>query len=306
MNLQQLEYILSVNAHRHFGRAAEACHVTQPTLSMMIQKLEDELGVRIFDRSQHPVKPTDIGSMVINQSRNILKEVQNLKDLIINEQETMTGVLQVGIIPTLAPYLLPLFVKAFLEKYTEIHLNIKEIVTDKLIEKLLSREVDIGIFVPVIESASLHSSTLFYEEFYVYSSQFYTKEYILPKDIDPDRLWLLEEGHCFRSQTLNLCELQRMKDGRLKYEAGSLETLKNLVDYYDGITLLPELATFTLSLEQSNDLKRFKSPAPVREVCLFTHKDFLKKRMLKALKEEILLHIPDKVKNKDQFQLVDI
>lgn len=306
MNLQQLEYIIAVNEKRNFGKAAESCFVTQPTLSMMIRKLEEELNVKIFDRTQQPVRPTEIGELIIKQAKSILREVNQLKDLILQEKQSLSGSLHIGIIPTIAPYLVPLFLKSFLDKYPDIELSITELMTHKLIDKLVSREIDVGIFVPPAKTPLLVHQTLFYEEFYVYSSHFFEKEYLLPKDIDPEKLWLLQEGHCFRSQTINLCELQELSESRLKYEIGSLETLKNLVDHYNGITLLPELASFTLSAEQASRLKQFQSPPPVREVCLFTHRDFYRKTLLKKLKDEILLFLPERVKNKIQYQTVEI
>jgi LysR family transcriptional regulator, hydrogen peroxide-inducible genes activator len=297
MNLQQLEYILAVDTHKHFSAAANKCHVTQPTLSMMIQKLEDELDVKIFDRTKQPVQTTIIGQAVIEQARMILGEVANLKNTVAQQKGTLTGELRIGIIPTIAPYLLPLFLTGFLKKHSGLKLKISELTTDQIIEKLSTQVIDAGILATPLKIPSIKELPLFYEQFLVYASQnqkLMKKKYLLADDIDVNQLWLLEEGHCLRSQVVNLCELKRKESllQNLDYEAGSIETLKKMVDMNSGITILPELALRDLSKKQLKNIRYFKSPAPVREVSIVTYRYFVKSHLIDALKKEILSVIP--------------
>jgi len=292
MNLQQMEYIIAVEQHRHFGKAAAACFVTQPTLSMMIQKLEDELGIKVFDRSRQPVVPTPAGEIVIGQARVILQEVHIMKDLLRQQKQNLTGELRVGVIPTLAPYLIPRFVNNFLEKYPEVHLSISERITDQVVRDLKNNDLDVGILVGNLNDPSIRESPLFYEPLLVYSSHGFDKTYLLPEDIDPRELLLLEEGHCLRSQIMNLCELRHRWVSRLSYETGSLETLVRLVASGNGVTILPALAAEILADEQKERIFPFLAPAPVREVSLAIHRNFLKRDLIDALGEQIRAGVP--------------
>ena len=306
MNLAQLEYIVALDQHRHFANAAAACFVTQPTLSMMVQKLEDELATKIFDRSKKPLVPTETGVLLIEQARRVLQEAQVLKDIVVEQKGILEGELRLGIIPTLAPYLLPLFIKSFMQKYPKIHLKIAEYTTEVMTEKLKRGQLDAGILVTPLQDAKIKEMPLFYETFFVYASHDFDKEYLLPEDLNPNELWLLEEGHCFRSQILNLCEIHKQSDVQLEYAAGSLETLRQLVDNQQGVTILPELAIQYLSPDKQQKLKSFQSPAPVREVSLVTHRDFIKRALIAALEQAILSAIPEKMKEDKRAYLVEI
>lgn len=306
MNLQQLEYIIAVDRHRHFARAAEACNVTQPTLSMMIQKLEDELGIKIFDRSRQPVTPTPAGELLLAQARRALHEVARIGDLVRQQKTTLGGDLRLGIIPTLAPYLLPRFVHAFLEKYPGIRLVISEHFTTNLIEELKKGHLDAGILVSPVHEAAIREQPLFYEPLYVFSSHGYPKTYLLPEDLDPNELLLLEEGHCLRSQIMNLCELKRHADNRLQYEAGSLETLIRLVGTGRCVTVLPALAVETLSAAERERVFPFQAPTPVREVSLVTHRNYLKSDLIAALYTAILDNTPEAFRQPDSVRRIEI
>jgi LysR family transcriptional regulator, hydrogen peroxide-inducible genes activator len=292
MNVQQLEYILAVEEHGSFSKAAESKFISQPALSMMVQKLEDELDVKIFDRSKQPIIPTDAGEPVLEQARIILREISKLHEITRQQRETIGGELSIGIIPTLAPYLLPLFLKPFLEKYPPVHLKIYEHTTETIVEKLRKGQLDAGLLVTPLPQAFLNETPLFYESFYVYAHDEYAKNYLLPEDINPDELWLLEEGHCLRSQILNLCELRKKSNAQLEFEAGSIDTLIKMVDHQSGVTIVPELATLTLTKEQRKRLRPFAPPVPVREVSLVTHRDFMKKNLIEALRQEVLANLP--------------
>lgn len=304
MTLTQLEYIVAVDTWHHFAKAAEKCFVTQPTLSMQLHKLEQELGVKIFDRSKQPVVPTEAGAEIIAQARRVLSERDVLLEQVQSRQGFLTGELRIGIIPTLAPYLLPLFIPAFTRKYPLVKLKVTEMTTELTVARLREGRIDAGILVTPLNENGIREQPLFYEEMVAYVSRknaAYQKTYVLPQDIDPDKLWLLEEGHCFRSQIINLCELRRAsrEGSHFEYEAGSVETLKRMVELNDGITILPELATLNLSSRQSELIRYFRKPSPMREVSIVVHRDFVKKKLIEVMRQEIIQAIPAKIaKNK--------
>lgn len=311
MTLTQLEYIVAVDTYRHFATAAEHCYVTQPTLSMQIQKLEHELGIKIFDRSKQPVVATDIGEEVIIQARKILNESKFLEQIVSDRKGLLQGELKLGIIPTLAPYLLPLFIPQFTKKYPSVKLKISDLTTYQIIEQLRNGRLDAGLLVTPLNDAGIREYPLFYEEMVAYvsrSSAAFKKTYVLPDDLDGSKLWLLEEGHCFRTQIMNLCELKKQSAHSVsfEYEAGSIETLRKMVEINSGVTVLPELATLDLSAKQMSLLRHFKSPAPMREVSLVIHRDFVKRRLIEVLREEILAGLPAKIKKNAAKRVVPV
>lgn len=309
MTLTQLQYVVALDTHRHFVLASEKCFVTQPTLSMQIHKLEEELGVKIFDRTKQPVIPTEIGARIIAQARVLLREAGAIRQLIDEQKDSLSGEIRIGVIPTLAPYLLPPLFRNIRAKYPLVHLVVKEIITEDVIKELKNNRLDCGIVVTPLKDSSIKEDLLFYEELFVYVSKnnaLYDKKYVLPAEIDPNQLWLLEEGHCFRSQILNLCELQKHSGIHFKYETGNIETLKRMVDKSDGITILPELAVMEFSKQQWKFVKRLKEPSPAREVSLVTHRDHLKTKLLLALKEEILSIVPKTMQKLNRKKVVEI
>lgn len=309
MTLTQLEYIVALDTYRHFALAAEKCYVTQPTLSMQIQKLEEELDVKIFDRTKQPVIPTEIGAGIIAQARRALREAHMIKQLISDQKDDLSGELRIGIIPTLAPYLVPPLFKVMKEKYPKLHLIIKESITEDVVHELRNNRLDCGIVVTPLKDPSIKEEVLFYEELFVYVSArnaLSDKKYVLANEIDPKQLWLLEEGHCFRSQILNLCELRKSSDFNFRYETGNIETLKRMVDKSDGITILPELAVMEFSDAQLKLVKRLKEPSPAREVSLVTHRHYIKTRLLKALKTEVLHIVPRQMQQLHNKKVVEI
>ena len=311
MTFVQLEYIIAVDTYRHFAKAAAQCFVTQPSLSMQIQKLEEELGLKLFDRSKQPVVPTEAGAAVIEQARKIIAENNVIHEIVQQKKGIITGTLHIGIIPTLAPYLLPLFIQQFIKKYPLIKLIVTELTTELIVSRLKEGRIDVGILVTPLDEKGIKEEPLFYEEMMAYVSKkdkAYKKIYILPQDIDPAKVWLLEEGHCFRSQIINLCELRKASvgGGHFDYEAGSIETLRRMVDLNDGITILPELATLHMSKQQMKLIRHFKHPQPLREVSMVTHRDFVKKRMIGLLRQSILDALPDKIKNNKPKNIISL
>ncbi len=311
MTFTQLEYILAVDTWRHFATAAEHCFVTQPTLSMQIQKLEEELDLKIFDRSKQPVVPTETGMELIQQARAILASRNKLLETVQEKKGLLMGELRIGIIPTLAPYLLPLFVQSFTRKYPDVRLVVHEMMTELIIARLREGKIDAGILVTPLQEPGIQEHVLFYEEMMAYVSRknaIYEKTYLLPQDIDPEKLWLLEEGHCFRSQIVNLCELQKIsrENSHFDYEAGSIETLRRMVEMNDGITILPELATLDMPAAQRQLIRQFKKPLPMREVSVVVHRNLVKRRLSEVLRKEILQTIPEKIRKNKTRHVVPV
>jgi LysR family transcriptional regulator, hydrogen peroxide-inducible genes activator len=309
MTIQQLEYIVALDTYKHFGKAAMFCNIAQPSLSIQIQKLEEELKTIIFSRNTKPISATETGSIIISQARKILSECDTMNLLIQNQKNTIEGNLTIGIIPTLAPYLLPLFLLEFIKKYPTVTLKINELTTDKIIRRLKNGMIDIGILATPLYQKELQEDFLFNEEFVAYVSKkekIFSKKFLLPADIDINKMWLLEEGHCLRNQAINLCELQKNAsiEKHLDYESGSIETLKKFVEKNEGITLLPELSTLDMSAGKKAMLRYFKSPAPVREISIVYTKTFIKTNLLKVFKACIKENLPQEVLEKRNVRRV--
>lgn len=310
MNIQQLEYIIAVDNHRHFAKAAEASFVTQPTLSMMIQKLEDELGVKIFDRSQLPVQPTPIGVQIINQARVIVSQVKQVKEIIQEEKGLIKGVFKLGIIPTIAPYLLPKLMLRHEENGYDIELVIDETTTGQIIEHLLNGSLDGAILATPLKNDKLKEHPIYYEKFYAYVSpretSLYAKKELEEDDLNINRLWLLEEVHCFRSQILRICNLRKRKSSHslFTYEAGSIATLINIVDSNSGLTIIPEMAIDQLNEKQKLNVRPLKGITPVREISLVTRKEFLRERVLSIIIEETKQAVSKELLNLDLKKFV--
>lgn len=310
ITLVQLEYIVAVDTFRHFATAAEKCFVTQPTLSMQVKKLESDLGIKIFDRSKQPVIPTDVGKQVVEQARNILRDVQRINDTVQQHKKTITGNLKIGIIPTLAPYLLPLFIGKIARNKPELHLHVQEMVTEKIIDLLKKDVLDVGILVTPLNEPGITEDPMFYEEIKIYTNpkhSFAKQNRIKLEDIYSPDIWLLNQGHCFRHQVINLCSYQNTQKSSLpfEYESGSIETLKKIVDKEGGFTLMPELALQDLSPKRKECVKSFHKINPIREVSLAYTRNFVKRRVIGFLKEQIQKSIPEKMLNSDRGTVVE-
>ncbi len=313
MNIQQLEYIVAVDNHRHFSRAAEASFVTQPTLSMMIQKLEDELGVKIFDRTQSPIEPTDVGRKLIDQARVSLAQIHQIKEIVEEEKGIIKGVFRLAIIPTVSPYLLPKLMQTHREQNTDIRLVISEMTTNQILSGLAKGSIDGGVLATPLHDERMKEIPVYYEKFYAYVSPnerfLYAKSSLEETDLRGAKLWLLDEVHCFRTQILNICNLKTKSivNSAFTYEAGSIETLINIVDNNNGITVIPEMALNHLTEEQKKNVRFFKDNKPVREISLITRKDFLRERLIEMIEDEIKMSVPLSLQDKSlQKNLVAI
>jgi LysR family hydrogen peroxide-inducible transcriptional activator len=312
MTLIQLSYIIAVDRYRHFATAAEKSYVTQPTLSMQIHKLEDELGVTIFDRTKSPVIPTEIGKKIIEEAKEILKQSRHIEDLASLTEDGLHGTFHVGVIPTVAPYLLPLMLRSFTQNYPDVKLIIEEVVTDELLELLEEDHLDAGIIATPAEQGHIFEEELYHEPFIGYISADHPlaeKEKLSVDDLNIDDLWLLNEGHCFRDQTVKLCKQNRRKaraHSQIEFESGNLETLKQLVEQNFGMTLLPYLAKDQLNQRcMKAHMRYFNEPVPRREVRIVYGREYLKNNIIDAFKKEILAAIPDKLKERGQSLVVE-
>ena len=295
MTIQQLEYILAVDQCRHFAKAAEFCRVTQPTLSMMIQKLEDELGIKLFDRSVQPVKPTAAGVKVIAQARSVLHQAALIKDIVKEEEQSLKGAFRLAVLPTIAPYLLPRFLQHLAEQHKELDIRIQEMQTAPTLAALQNGEIDAAIIANEPLESNLEGTLLFYEEFFCYVSKkeaVYRKNLIRTADISDERLWLLDEGHCFRDQLMRFCQREQVKLHQAAYPLGSLETFMHMVESGYGMTFIPELATLQLCPEQKDLVRTFAIPRPTREIYFVTRKDFVRFALSKLLIEHIRESVP--------------
>jgi LysR family hydrogen peroxide-inducible transcriptional activator len=308
-SIAQLRYLIALDRHRNYVRAAESCFVTQPTLSMQIKKLENELGVVLFDRSKKPLKPTAIGEKTIARARAVLSEVAGIDEMISDYRDRIAGELKLGVIPSVSPYLVPRFLGKFTKKFPEVKLEIRELLTENLIQQLRRGIVDTGIIVTPLAEEGIIESPLYYEYMQVYAHKSHPVsklKRITLNELDTEDLWLMSQGNCFRSQVLNLCatEKQMIPDKQVYYESGSLETIKRLIETEGGWTILPELAVD----DRHNSLvsiQSIESPSPVREVSLIYSRYQSKQRLIRFLKEEIQSSVPEKMLKKNRGTIVE-
>jgi LysR family hydrogen peroxide-inducible transcriptional activator len=292
MTLQQLEYITALDKTRHFVRAAEICKVTQPTLSAMIQKLEEELNCLIFDRSKHPIVPTEVGGMIIHHAQVVLFHVRQLHEQVLTQRDSLTGSLSLALIPTIAPYLLPGFLSLFRKNHPEISLKVAEMRTESIISKLHAGAIDMAILSTPLEDPKILEVPLYYEKFAAYISPgeaIFAREDISINEIPLEHLWVLEEGHCLRNQVLNFCG---SKTHTSTYEAGSIDTLVKIVDLNGGYTIIPELHIDFLTPMQKLNLRRIMRPEATREISLVIRHDYVREGLMNAVADSIKQIIP--------------
>jgi LysR family hydrogen peroxide-inducible transcriptional activator len=285
MNIQQLEYIVAVDRLKNFTRAADACFVTQATLSAMVKKLEEELGLLIFDRKSNPPVTTDAGKQIVEDARNVLAHLRVLNDRVKEMHGKIGGTIRIGIIPTIANSLLPRILRGLMEAYPDLELDVSERTTSNIIRSLREGAIDAGILATPLPGENIDKRVLYYEALMVYGDSGLNKKYLLPEDVRNQQVWLLEEGHCLREQFINLCSLKKKQNTpkNLKLEANSFETLLNLVDEFGGLTLIPELFYQSLPIARKEKVIFFADPMPVREVSMVYARPFAKMRTVDAI-----------------------
>lgn len=289
MTITQLYYVLAVAENQNFTKAAEKCFVTQPTLSMQIQKLEDQLDVQIFDRSKKPIELTEVGKKIVNQARNIVNESYRIQDIVDQQKGFIGGEFKLGIIPTVMPTLLPMFLKTFIKKHPKVKLKIEELTTEEIIERITEGHLDAAIAATPLENDMIKERVLYFEPFVNYipkGHRLHSNKKIDVSDLDISDMLLLEDGHCFRDGVINLCKaFKNHTDDKFQLESGSIETLIKLSDEGLGMTLLPYL--HTLDVKEKENLHYFNEPTPAREVSLIYHKSELKMQIIEALQDVI-------------------
>ena len=295
MTLQQLEYVMAVFRFRHFAKAAEHCGVTQPTLSSMVQKLEDELGLKIFDRKSQPIAPTPTGRLVVEQAWKVLLRARKLKETVEEEKTLVVWNVHHRHIATIAPYLIPRFFPQLMNKYPDMDVRIVEMKTEDLKRALVRGDVDAGILAQLEGLEEFDSMSLFYEQFFAYVADgdpLFSKESIKTADLTGEYLWLLDEGHCFRDQLVKFCHLKAASASKKAYTLGSIETFMRIVESGKGITFIPELAVYQLDDAHKQLVRPFAIPVPTREIVMITGKNFIRKTLRSLLVEEIQASIP--------------
>ena len=312
--ITQLEYILSVAKTGHFGKASEHCHVSQPSLSIQIQKVEEELGFAIFDRHKKPIVPTPKGQVILKQARKMMIEYKQLLTLSRQEIGEIRGSFRLAVIPTLSSSVIPLFVETFSKKYPKVDLFINELTTENTIQSLNMDEMDAGILATPLGEKNLGKKILFFEGFSVYCSENHPlleKDFLKTEDLlDHRDLWILSDGHCFKNQVVNLCgmdpKLEVFKN--VHFQSGSMETLKNLVEKSKGYTFLPQLHINSLNTREKKQIRHFLPPIPSREVSLVFLRSHWKKDIIQCLKQTIQSQLlPSVKKTKDlDFEIIQI
>lgn len=305
MTIQQLEYVIALDTYKHFVNAAEHCYVTQPTLTIQVKKLEDEIGIVLFDRKKHPLETTKSGEKFLLKAKQIIREFNALKKMVSNEKEDLTGVYKIGVIPTIAPYLIPLFVGEFANKHPQTILEFEELKSEEIIDQIKKGSIDIGILVTPLNEPNIVETIMYYEPFRFYGSN--DHPLLSQKLISPDQLksqkdlWLLNKGNCFRNQVINLCTSDLNNENKaIIFNSNSIESVKRMVNHYKGYTLLPELSI----LKSDKNNRPFELPVPVREVSIICHETFAKEQLIDALRKEILNVVPkDYEKNENFFRV---
>lgn len=311
ISLIQIQYLIALDEHRNFIKAAEASFVTQPTLSMQMKKLEEELGVIIFDRSKQPIEPTAIGKKIIHQARVIYQETEQIETILKDHTGEVSGTLKIGVLPTIANSLVPRLISQVAQRYPDLKLNIKEGLTHEIVEDLEHNRLDVGIVSVPLHNSGLIEKQLYVEKFRIYAHpehpSFGSNKWDA-EDLLNDKLWLLSEGNCFRTQTINLCGLkdEQLNHLALNYESGSLQTLKKVVDIEGGATIMPEWEAGELDDDSVDNLRAFKDDNAGRAVGLIYTKFYAKESMISKLEDMIQGSLPRYVSENKELEIIEL
>jgi len=308
MTLQQLRYVIALDQERHFARAAEACMVSQPGLTIQLKNLEEEIGIKIFDRTKTPLTPTHAGEEIIRRARKILKDVDDIRDYIILEKDALEGEITLGVIHTLSPYLMPSFISEIRKVTPNIHYNIKENSTIGLMDDLETGSIDIALMATPTGRPNLREHVVFNEPFVAYLNSEHpmaAEPFYQLNDDDSANLLLLKDEYCYNAQLLSICNLPPHPDiaDQFSYEISSIETLKNLVRAELGFAIIPQLSTH---FEAKNDLfKPFPEPRPVREISLVVTDTFSRKLLLEHMSKVLWSCLPDTYKENFKYRKIE-
>ncbi len=308
MNVKQIEYILAVAELHSFGQAAEKCSVTQSTLSTMVAKFEDEIGFSIFDRKTKPISITKEGAVIIEKLTHISSEFDQLTELVKSLKGELKGELTIGVIPTISPYLIPEFINDFTQQFPDIQCVIREIRTHVIMDMLLDRQLDVGILALPLRHEMLVEMPIYNESFVMYDcTKEGLNETIEPADINDDKFWLLEDGHCMQTQVKYICDISKSVSGvdRYDYKAGTIDSLIRMVRINEGMTLLPYLATLDLPNKERGKIKKFRGQVPARTVGLVVHKHFVKGHLAQKMAKEISKKILPLLDMQKDIQVID-
>jgi LysR family hydrogen peroxide-inducible transcriptional activator len=299
MTLQQLEYFVAICETQNFVKASEKCFVTQPALSLALQKLEDELAVKLIDRQKHPVEITSIGKKLLDEVKKAIKNIKQIKDMVLEEQNIDSGKFTLGVIPTVATYIVPMLFAKQNSDYQNIELVLKERTTEQCVLEIMKGELDAALLAMPLNLDGFAEYPIYYEKFYAYvsNSRKYRHKFIELDKIDIRELWLLEEEHCLRGQITNLCQMKQNDEKSIKYESGSIETLLNIVDYNKGLTIIPEMNAMALPEERQEHLRFFKNNNAVREIGLIVSEQYVRKKLLNAVVEIVKKVVPKSMQN---------
>lgn len=302
MTLTQLEYVVAVATFKSFVAAAEKTFVTQPTLSMQINKLEEELNVKIFDRYKHPISPTEVGAKIVEQAKVILTEAKKIDELVNKSQGKVSGTFKLAVIPTIAPSIIPRLLDKYSDAFPDVSLTVIEAKTSEIIEKLKNDEIDCGLLATPLDDNRIKEIPLFYEPLVAYfnkEEKALSKKTVNPDDIDLTKIWMMNEGNCLRNQVINLCndQVEKLQEQRaFRYESGNVDTLRKMVDRNGGLSVFPELSTREFEEDAFDRIRYFSDPEPVREISLVTNEHFVKMGILQSLMDTILEMVPEKMR----------
>ena len=307
MTINQLQYALSLSKHGNFKRAAEKMQISQPALSLQVQKLEEEVGFKLFNRNTNPITVTEDGKLFLVKTQEVMSGVNQLQNFTSEIKEDYSGRLKIGIIPTLAPFLVPLFIESLESEYPKLELIIQEQITESVVHNVRNGELDVGSISTPIDVYGIQSIPLFYEQFFVYATgDISAKSELRIEDIKSHRIWLLDEGNCFRDQVNDFCDLKSIREGRsFIYQSNSIDALIRIVDTKGGVTILPELTSLALNEYQEDNLKKISGKPKAREISMIVTNNFNKERYIKVLGTHIKNNIPHHMLEKMDYEIVD-
>ena len=293
MTLQQLKYIVAIDKFRNFAKAADACEISQPTLSAMLAKLEEELDVRIFERNNKNVKPTVVGEKLLAQAKKVLMEAGRIEEIAAEEKNSLTGKLTLSIGTTIAPYILPQFIKKYTEAYPEVELVIREMKTPNMLAAIQSSDVDAAIAIAGNSQQGLFEIPLYTEKFFVYLSENCWRKLPVfkPENLEHEQMWIMKDAQCLRESAFSFCKAR--SKGKHIYEAGSVETLVRVVDINGGFTIIPELHIPFLADSQRQNIRSIEGDfLSQRRVSLYIREDYIRERMLNSITDVLLKILP--------------